>query len=127
MSIIIALGSPVFTGQSGAGSSAGLDAQLARYQVQLSDWVNCPSCNTAEGKAKIQELSDKVRETEQSIKAADTQTPIGRPSFQGAALTRHGNQNEATPTLNVVSFGSRPSTGPAFASGTVGTRLNVYA
>jgi hypothetical protein len=89
--------------------------------------VNCSSCNTREGKAKIQELSDKLNATKQSIKVADTQTQIDRPRVQVAGLTSDGNQNKTTPTLNVVGSGSRPSIDPASASGAVGTRLNVYA
>jgi len=117
MSTISALGSPVYTGQSGAGSTAGLDAQLARYQVQLSDWVNLSSCNIPEGKANIQELSDKVHETKQ----------IDRPNVQVAGLGNDGNQNKTTPTINVAGSGSRSSIDPASASGAVGTQLNVYA
>jgi hypothetical protein len=127
MSSIGALGLPAFPGQSGAGSTAGLEAQLARYQAQLADWVNCTSCNTPEGKAKIQQFSDKVSETKQSIEAANTPSQIDRPSIQLAGLTRDTNQNKATPTLNVVGSGNRPSIDPASVSGAVGTRLNVYA
>jgi hypothetical protein len=73
MSSISAVGSSVFSSLFGAGqSTAGLEAQLAKYQVQLADWVSCPSCKTPEGKAKIQELSNKVSDTQQRIKAAAT-------------------------------------------------------
>jgi hypothetical protein len=125
MSSIGVLGSPAFAGQSGAGSTAGLEGQLARYQVQLADWVNCPSCKTPEGKAKIQELSDKVSEIKLTIKAADDPFRSAPPTAQVVGLTRDGNQNTATPTLNVVAPGRRPSIDSA--SATVGTRLNVYA
>lgn len=57
-------------------SSSGLDAQLDKYKSQLADWVNCPSCKTPEGKAKIQELSDKIAAIEQKIKARQPQKQV---------------------------------------------------
>jgi hypothetical protein len=42
-------------------SKASLAAEVARYQKQLADCVNCPSTSsTPEGKAAIQELSNKI-------------------------------------------------------------------
>jgi hypothetical protein len=43
---------------------------LDKYKGQLADWVNCPSCKTPEGNAKIQEVSDKIAAIEQKIKGA---------------------------------------------------------
>ena len=42
-------------------SSAALQAQLAQYQKQLSDCVNCGSSSTAEGKAQIQALNTRIQ------------------------------------------------------------------
>lgn len=93
-----AIGSAGFVTPSLAGnSSAGLDPQLAKYKAQLSDWVNCDSCNTPEGKAKIQELSDKIAVIEQKIKAP--------PQEKLATEARQ----------------------EALASGTLGSRLNTFA
>jgi hypothetical protein len=72
------LASPGYVGNS----LSGLDAQLDKYKVQLADWVNCPSCKTPEGKAKIQELSDKIAAIEQKMKAPQPQKhvfPEARP------------------------------------------------
>jgi len=94
-----------FSGLSGAGrSTAGLDAQLARYQAALADWVNCPSCKSAEGQAKISELEDKISEVRQRQKAAETGGQRSRP-------------------LDDVP----PKAAGADASGAIGSRLNVFA
>lgn len=49
---------------SGAGTPASqpanLDAELAKYQGQLADWTFCPSGKTPEGKAKIQQISERI-------------------------------------------------------------------
>ncbi len=40
--------------------STGLEFELAKYQKELSDCVNCDSANTAEGRSKIQEIHNKI-------------------------------------------------------------------
>jgi hypothetical protein len=62
--------------------SAGLDAQLARLQTQLADWVNCPSCKTPEGKAKIAEINAQIKDVEQRMQAKEQAT---RPAPAGAS------------------------------------------
>lgn len=51
-------------------SATFLEARLARYQAQLSDWTHCVSAKTPEGKAKIKDLSDKVAATTADLDAA---------------------------------------------------------
>lgn len=61
MSMVQAVsGSSAATTLSAGAAAAGLSAQLARYQKQLSDCVNCASAKTPEGKANIEELSAKI-------------------------------------------------------------------
>jgi hypothetical protein len=67
--MLSAIGSSSLAGSGYSGNSlSGLDVQLDKYNVQLADWVNCPSCKTPEGKAKIQELSDKIAAIKQKIR-----------------------------------------------------------
>lgn len=51
--------------------ATGLEAQLAKLQTQLADWVNCPSCKTPEGKAKIAEINAKIKDVEQRMQAKE--------------------------------------------------------
>lgn len=52
------------------GSTAGLEAQLTRYQKELSDCVNCESSKTPEGKANILELQVKISSVKERIEKA---------------------------------------------------------
>lgn len=68
--------SPTFAATVGVRAAPGaLDGQLAKYQIELADWTNCPSCTTPEGKAKIAEISDKIKEIQQQISASDSARP----------------------------------------------------
>lgn len=81
--MLSAIGSSTFPATAASGrSSAGLDAQLARYRTQLADWRGCPSCNTPEGKAKIAEISDKISAIKRLQEAAD---PAARKQGLGTA------------------------------------------
>ena len=65
----------------GAPSAASLQAQLQRYQKQLSDCVNCPSSKTPQGKADIQAISARISQVKQSIEqAANAQANPAVPS-----------------------------------------------
>ena len=64
--MISAIGSsPAFGAASTAGvSTAGIEAQIARYKNELSGCVNCDSAKTPEGKAAIEALSNKITAAE---------------------------------------------------------------
>lgn len=102
---------------SGSQSTAALEGQLARYQVQLADWVNCPSCKTPEGKAKIAEISDKVRGIEQRLRATENAPQVNRPN-RTVAASINAQTSQAAPTsastesspAGNISVTSHPST-----------------
>ena len=68
--------SPTYDLNSISKPTTGLDAQIARYKMELSDCVNCESAKTAKGKTKIQAISDKLTaltaQTENAAKPQDT-------------------------------------------------------
>ena len=68
-----ATSTPNFAGR--VPQPANLDADLAKAQSQLADWVACPSCKTPEGKAKIEEISAKVDTIKSKLKAAEDSKP----------------------------------------------------
>jgi len=100
-----------FSGAGSAGSrqSVGLDAQLAQCQRQLGDWTACASAKTPEGRAKIQELSDKIGQIKAEMQKADAASP---------------RQRVDTPVSSPgpIAGGAIPSAGPG-----PGRILNVYA
>ncbi|TCV87480.1 FlxA-like family protein [Sulfurirhabdus autotrophica] len=60
---------------AGSGTaSAGLEAQLARLQQELSDCVNCASAKTTEGKAKIQAVEAKINVIQARLDAVAVQS-----------------------------------------------------
>jgi hypothetical protein len=92
-------------------SNAVLESQLDKCKTQLADWVSCPSHVTAEGKAKIKEISDKISAIEQQLKATNT--------------AKQTNQQTATTTNITVakSFQATVNT----SGQTVGSLINVVA
>jgi hypothetical protein len=62
-----------------AGSTAprgrGLDADLAKREAQLSDWVHCVSASTPRGKAKIEEISAQISDIKAKMKQAEQAAP----------------------------------------------------
>jgi hypothetical protein len=83
----------------GGPSAASLQAQLQRYQQQLSDCVNCASAKTPQGKADIQAISARISEVKQSIaqadqasaNPADAAAPTSAPTSQPFQLSGVGN------------------------------------
>ncbi len=94
------------TGFSSGGSGVALQAQLDRCTTQLSDWVNCSSGKTPEGKQIIAALQEKIGSLKQQLQ---------QQNQPGAAASQ-----EAPPVTPPVSL--------ALASiGSVGTILNTVA
>lgn len=87
-----ATASPSYGG--GAPSATSLQAQLERFQKQLSDCVNCASAKTPQGKADIQAISARISQIEQLIAQAQN-----RPGSQAA------------PPPDATSAASSPTTG----------------
>lgn len=56
-------------------SGRGLDADLAKREVQLSDWVHCVSASTPRGKAKIEEISAQISDIKAKMKKAEQAAP----------------------------------------------------
>lgn len=82
---------PVTSTSVAAGTSApsgrGLDADLARRQVQLSDWVHCVSASTPRGKAKIAEISAQISDIRAKMKqAAQPPAPVPAVAPSGRLL-----------------------------------------
>jgi hypothetical protein len=74
-----------------------LDADLAKAEGQLADWVACPSRKTPEGKAKIEEISAKVDTIKAKLKSADESRPTGTDATRstGSAISTLGGVVDA--------------------------------
>jgi hypothetical protein len=93
----------------GGPSAASLQAQLQRYQQQLSDCVNCASAKTPQGKADIQAISARINEVKQSI--AQTDQAPAKPADAAAP----------------ASASASAPTSPPFQFSGVGNVINVFA
>lgn len=121
--------SNVFPSFKGAGTStASLEAQLNRYQVQLADWIHCASCNTPEGKAKIKEISDKIAEIQQRIRAADTssQNNVQAVSNSGK-LDAPINGSVVTQLSSTGTAASNENQTYSGSIGVLGSQLDTFA
>lgn len=114
--MVSAIGSATFYPAAGVGRPAagGLEAQLARFEKQLSEWTCCDSAKTPGGKQKIQEISDRIGEIKARIDAvaaasADERAAVSRP---------------AQPELAAAPIGVSASSGRASA---VGNLVDVIA
>ena len=124
-----AIGSSSFQHLAGnSQANSGLEAQLAQYQVQLADWVNCPSCKTPEGKAKIAAISAKISDIEQRMKARDVARQGDGSGKSANGSPTISDQDKPQPHGTVVAVRadaliptSRVSIGP------IGTRVDVFA
>lgn len=107
MSIALGTTPPSPTIAPTAGSSpVALQAQLDRCAKQLSDWVNCASGKTPEGKQVIAALQEKIGSIKQQI------------------LREGSNRSDAAAAPAPVS----PPASLALASiGSIGTILNTVA
>jgi len=50
-----------------SGSTAALQGQIKRDQLDLNDWVTCVSAKTPKGKAEIQKISGEISSAKERI------------------------------------------------------------
>lgn len=101
----MAIGSNAASGAISYMSRAALQAEVTRYQKQLSDCVNCPSSKTLEGKAHIQELSSKISVDQQRIKQVESTAAAANDSAASSSTTTvagdsYSNTAAAVPAVN---------------------------
>jgi hypothetical protein len=105
--MVAAIGSSAFSGNySPVSPTAGLEAQIAQYQRQLSDCVNCDSANTLQGKETIQAISSKISTAKarvEEINASRTVNQTVRLDNPTLATAKPDNATDAAvnPTANV--------------------------
>lgn len=68
-------------------SATSLQAQLERFQKQLSDCVNCASAKTPQGKADIEAISARISQIEQRIAQTQQHRGSADANSQGGSAT----------------------------------------
>jgi hypothetical protein len=124
-----AIGTSTLASSAGVGkSAAGLEERLAQYEIQLSDWENCPSCTTPEGKAKIAELSSKVNEIKQRIAVTDANKEKLRATAPDLPASANGVEYRGDSAANIInSVAEATSSRTVQQTGIIGGRLDVFA
>jgi hypothetical protein len=107
-----ALASAATSALQGTGGSGGLNAQLARYEKQLAECINCASAKTPEGKQAIDELYGKIHDIKAKLEEVRNSSTV-----QSAAASPRVEQ-----TGNAV---AAPQDAPA-AQGQALRRATVY-
>lgn len=94
--------------------STGLEFELAKYQKELSDCVNCDSANTAEGRSRIQDIYNKISAVQARI--------------ERLAIAESSRESK----LNPDTVAGNPSPGdsaatPGMATSVIGSLVDVRA
>lgn len=117
-----ALTSAATSAVQGMGGTGGLDAQLARYEKQLSECINCASAKTPEGKQAIDDLYGKIHD----LKAKMEETRNAHPVLPAVPAERAERSNGATAApQDVPAILDQPSR-RATVYDTVGSVIDVY-
>lgn len=118
--MVAAIGSPQTADITYAAgtSTAGIEAQLARYQKELSDCINCASAKTPEGKAAIEAATNKIRLAEARIESIHVARQASLPTEARAAANQdlEGSLYRAEAVHPAQSF-----------DGITGTRIDIFA
>jgi hypothetical protein len=123
--MVAAIGSSSLPSSTATASPvAGLEAQIVRYQKQLSDCVNCDSANTVQGKETIQQLSDKISAVKAKIEEINVSKPVSRTISTDNQVSATAKQDDATV---VNQAGPASNEQPRTTTATVGTLINVSA
>jgi len=96
--MLSAIGSLTSSYPAGTGqSAAALQAQLDRYEQQLSDCVNCNSAKTTEGQKAIQDLSNKIGQVKTQLNEVTISIPAMSNASTSTGIT--ANKNNLPPNL----------------------------
>jgi hypothetical protein len=126
--MLAAIGSSTFASPDCAGTSGILQAQLDRYQKELSDCVDCDSANTRQGRETIQALSNKIsaikaRLEEITITKSNTQPATPNARMPAGIEANKDALASGTQCNTVVATASVSGS----ANSTVGSKLDVLA
>lgn len=106
-------------------ATARLEAQLARYQKQLSDCVNCDSSKTAEGKAQIEAISAKISALKERIDKVGEANTDNRSSELATSTSEGTDVTRANP--GSVDGVDKPAAVSKSRTALVGTVVDVQA
>jgi hypothetical protein len=119
--MVNAIGPAALYNSIGTGNStAGLEAQIARYQKELSSCTICESARTPEGKAAISELAGKISAARARIEQIENAKALERHEVQ-KPVAEPGDVPGLAPGLR------KSAAAPDKVQGAIGGRLDIFA
>ena len=86
-----------------APAPANLDAEQAKVESQLADWVHCASAKTPEGKAKIEQLSTQLNTIKAKVeKATEVKTEAAKSAHAANFEPKKPSPNSVSTLGHVV-------------------------
>lgn len=127
--MINAIGPASLANTTGGGTpTAGLEAQIARYQKELSNCVNCDSANTREGKETIQAISDKISAAKARLEEITAEKSSDQPNTPNAITSADITARKDALASSVNDkIGTKSVSSSEFTNTPVGGRLDVFA
>jgi peptidoglycan hydrolase CwlO-like protein len=107
-----------------SGSTAALQGQIKRDQLDLNDWVTCVSAKTPKGKAEIQKISGEISSAKERLARVAASEAASATSASGAPATASAS---ATPSLTSAASATTPSHSGALEAGAHGGLIDVWA
>ncbi|HTB65738.1 MAG TPA: hypothetical protein VK727_05880 [Steroidobacteraceae bacterium] len=71
-----------------SGSTAALQGQIQRDQLDLNDWVTCVSAKTPKGQAEIQKFSGEISAAQERLARIEA-SKSGTPNTASASAPAH--------------------------------------
>lgn len=127
--MINAIGPASLASTTGGGTlTTGLETQIARYQKELSNCVNCDSANTREGREKIQTILDKISAAKARLEGIAAEKSNNQPSMPNALISADITTSKDAPALRVKDIiGIESVLASRLADTNVGRLLDVFA
>jgi hypothetical protein len=124
-----AIVSSTYSTLADVGNSTGsLEAQVDQYKIKLADWANCPSCKTPEGKAKIADISNKIRDIQARIKKIEVTQSNSSSTALDVRTPANITMNKGTLASGALSNGAvEIVSASGSTTATIGSILNVFA
>ena len=104
---------------------SGAQAQLAKLQTDLSDWVHCASCNTPEGQAKIADITAKIQDLQKNMQSAADARQAAQQAAKQASETPKSS-NIQSPGANSSNSTSGTGAGPANLTSALGQNVDEF-
>jgi hypothetical protein len=81
-----------------SGSTAALQGEIQRDQLDLNDWVTCVSATTPKGKAEIRKISGEISSAKQRITRIEASKPRTPTSASSTSTTAVASTTTSPPS-----------------------------